>query len=205
MSRPSNAMSKAFSAAFHRVNQRFWPVPIRSVAGGDHGHSEEDIRYVRRRYLTAEAARQIGIEIANATFRVRRASVWGEGSTAVASDSTHFGSWDQNIFTEWHSRYGGRGVLICWSVEKGSVVIHSQRINCSASEVHAMVEGAIHHGTEMTVEANYVDTHGQSESGSGSRRCWGSICCRGSSGSPSASCTARPPGKPTCGRGCGRR
>jgi hypothetical protein len=26
---------------------------IRSVAGGDHGHSEEDIRYVRRRYLTA--------------------------------------------------------------------------------------------------------------------------------------------------------
>jgi hypothetical protein len=104
---------------------------IRSVAGGDHGHSEEDIRYVRRRYLAPEAAHKIAIEIANATFRVRRASVWGEGSTAVASDSTHFRSWDQNIFTEWHSRYGGRGVLIYWSVEKGSVVIHSQRINCS--------------------------------------------------------------------------
>ncbi|WP_406275751.1 transposase [Nocardia sp. NBC_00881] len=145
---------------------------IRSVAGGDHGHSEEDIRYVRRRYvrrryLTAEAARQIGIEIANATFQVRSASVWGEGSTAVASDSTHFGSWDQNIFTEWHSRYSGRAVLIYWSVEKGSVVIHSKRINCSASAVHAMVEGAVRHGTEMTVESNYVDSHGQSEIGFG--------------------------------------
>ncbi|WP_268895703.1 transposase [Nocardia sp. CY41] len=140
---------------------------IRSVAGGDHGHSEEDIRYVRRRYLTPETAHRIAIEIANATFRVRRASVWGEGSTAVASDSTHFRSWDQNIFTEWHSRYGGRGVLIYWSVEKGSVVIHSQRIDCSASEVHAMVEGAVRHGTEMKVEANYVDTHGQSEIGFG--------------------------------------
>jgi hypothetical protein len=140
---------------------------IRSVAGGDHRHSEEDIRYVRRRYLTPEAAHQIAIEIANATFRVRRASVWGESSTAVASDSTHFRSWDQNIFTEWHSRYGGRGVLIYWSVDKGSVVIHSQRLNCSASEVHAMVEGAVRHGTEMKVESNYVDSHGQSEIGFG--------------------------------------
>jgi TnpA family transposase len=140
---------------------------IRSVAGGDHGHSEEDIRYVRRRYLTPETAHQVAIEIANATFRVRRASVWGEGSTAVASDSTHFRSWDQNIFTEWHSRYGGRGVLIYWSVDKGSVVIHSQRLSCSASEVHAMVEGAVRHGTEMKVESNYVDSHGQSEIGFG--------------------------------------
>ena len=30
----------------------------------------------------------------------------------VASDSTHFKAWDQNIFTEWHSRHrnGKRGV-----------------------------------------------------------------------------------------------
>ncbi len=30
-----------------------------------------------------------------------------------------------------------------------------------------MVDGAIHHGTDMAVEANYVDTHGQSEIGFG--------------------------------------
>jgi TnpA family transposase len=58
-------------------------------------------------------------------------------------------------------------VLIYWHVERGSVVIHSQRLNCSASEVHAMVDGAIRHGTDMQVEANYVDTHGQSEIGFG--------------------------------------
>ncbi|KKC04333.1 Tn3 family transposase [Mycobacterium nebraskense] len=140
---------------------------IRAVSGGAHGHSEDDLRYARRRYLNAEAARRIAIEIANATFAARRTAIWGEGSTAIASDSTHFGAFDQNIFTEYHSRYGRRGVLIYWSVEKGSVVIHSQRLNCSASEVHAMVDGAIHHGTDMTVEANYVDTHGQSEIGFG--------------------------------------
>jgi TnpA family transposase len=140
---------------------------IRAVAAGEHGHTEDEIRYARRRYLTTDAARQIAIEIANATFAARQHTLWGEGSTAVASDSTHFGAFDQNIFTEWHSRYGGRGVLIYWHVERGSVVIHSQRLNCSASEVHAMVDGAIRHGTEMQVEANYVDSHGQSEIGFG--------------------------------------
>ena len=103
------------------------------MAGGAHRHSEDDIRYARRRYLSAEAARRIAIEIANATFAARRTTIWGESSTAIASDSTHFGAFDQNIFTEYHSRYGRRGVLIYWSVEKGSVVIHSQLLNCSAS------------------------------------------------------------------------
>jgi TnpA family transposase len=140
---------------------------IKSVSGGT-GHSEDEIRYARRRYLNAEAARKIAIEIANATFSARRSAIWGESSTAIASDSTHFGAYDQNIFTEHHSRYGRRGVLIYWSVERnGSVVVHSQLLNCSASEVHAMVDGAIHHGTEMAVESSYVDTHGQSEIGFG--------------------------------------
>ncbi|MDT3441581.1 Tn3 family transposase [Pseudofrankia sp. BMG5.37] len=143
---------------------------IRSVAGGEHGHTEEEIRYVRRRYLTLQAARQIAIEIANATFAERETGLWGTGSTAVASDSTHFRSWDQNLFTEWHSRYGGRGILVYWHVERGSVVVHSQTLRASASEVAAMVEGAIRHGTTMSVEGNYVDSHGQSEIGFGITR-----------------------------------
>ncbi|ATO83544.1 hypothetical protein ACWT_4129 [Actinoplanes sp. SE50] len=96
--------------------------------------------------------------------------MWDAGSTAVASDSTHFGAFDQNIFTEWHSRYGGRGVLIYWHVERKSMAIHSQLINCTASEVAAMVEGAMRHGTTMEVEGNYVDSHSQSEVGFGITR-----------------------------------
>lgn len=124
---------------------------IRSVAaGGGHGHSEDEIRYVRRRYLTRGTAVAVAIGIADATFAARRQAVWGEGSTAVASDSTRFRSYDQNIFTEWHSRYGGRGILIYWHVDRGSMVVHSQTLRASASEVHAMVEGAIGQGTAST-------------------------------------------------------
>ena len=153
------------------------PVPILvtgPVAAGDHGHSEDDLRYVRRRYFTVPACRDAARAIANATFAARQVWLWGEGTTAVASDSTHVTAFDQNIFTEWHSRYrrGKRGVLIYWTVERGgAMAVHSQLLSCSASEVHAMVEGAMRHGTDMTIESNYVDSHGPGSSGSASPAC----------------------------------
>jgi len=55
------------------------------------------------------------------------------------------------------------------------MVVHSQTLRASASEVHAMVEGAIRHGTTMKVEGNYVDTHGQSEIGFGITRLLGFV------------------------------
>ena len=136
---------------------------IRHVAAGDHGHSEDDLRYVRRRFLTAEVVRSFAIEIANATFAARDPQVWGQTSTTVGSDSKHIGALDQNILTEWHARYRKPGVLIYWHVEKKSMAIHSQLISCSASEVAAMIDGAMRHGTTVDVEGNYTDTHGQSQ------------------------------------------
>ncbi|WP_117199510.1 Tn3 family transposase [Nocardiopsis sp. TNDT3] len=146
---------------------------LRRAAAGEHAYSEDDLRYIRRRYFTIEGARNAARAIANATFAIRSEAIWGQGSTAVGSDSTHVKAFDQNLFTEWHSRYGGRGVLIYWHIEERSMAVHSQLLSCSASEVHAMVEGAMRHGTSMNVEANYVDSHGQSEIGFGITRLLG--------------------------------
>jgi len=65
--------------------------------------------------------------------------------------------------TEWHIRYGGRGVMIYWHVERKSTCIYSQLKTCSSSEVAAMIEGVLRHCTDMKLEKNYVDSHGQSE------------------------------------------
>ncbi len=88
--------------------------------------------------------------------------IWGEGTTACASNSKHFGAWDQNLTTQWHVRYGGRGVMIYWHVDKNSLCIHSQLKSPSSSEVASMIEGVIHHCTEMEIDRQYVDSHGQS-------------------------------------------
>ena len=103
--------------------------------------------------------------VVNATFAVRQTAIWGHGSTTCASDSKKFGAWDQNLMTEWHVRYGGRGVMIYWHVERKSVCIYSQLKRCSSSEVAAMIEGVLRHETEMDVQSHYTDSHGQSEVG----------------------------------------
>ena len=71
----------------------------------------------------------------------KRPAVWGDGTTACASNFKHFGAWDQNLTTQWHVRYGGRGVMIYWHVEKKSLCIHSQLKSPSSSEVASMIEG----------------------------------------------------------------
>ncbi|MCV5276291.1 transposase, partial [Escherichia coli] len=76
-------------------------------------------------------------QVVNATLSARKTAIWGEGTTSCASDSKKFGSWDQNLMTEWHIRYGGRGVMIYWHVEKKSACIYSQLKTCSSSEVAA--------------------------------------------------------------------
>ena len=65
-------------------------------------------------------------------------------------------------------------MLIYWTVERnGAMAVHSQLLACSASEVHAMVEGAMRHGTDMSVESNFVDSHGASFIGFGITRLLG--------------------------------
>jgi hypothetical protein len=136
---------------------------IKSMCAGDHGETYKDLLYVHRRYITPDHIRNAITQVVNATLRARLPAFWGEGTAACASDSKKFGAWDQNLMTEWHVRYRGRGVMIYWHVERKSACIYSQLKTCSSSEVGAMVQGVLHHNTEMTVEKNYVDTHGQSE------------------------------------------
>src|ERR1700745_4432477 len=49
-----------------------------------------------------------------------------------------------------------------WHVERNSLCIHSQLKSPSSSEGASMIEGVIHHCTEMEVDRQYVDSHGQS-------------------------------------------
>ena len=135
---------------------------LQRMAGLGSGTTAKDLAYVRRRYLSIDALRCAVAIVTDGTLRARNPAIWGSGTTACASDSKHFGAWDQNLTTQWHVRYGGRGVMIYWHVERNSLCIHSQLKSPSSSEVASMIEGVIHHCTEMEVDRQYVDSHGQS-------------------------------------------
>jgi Tn3 transposase DDE domain/Domain of unknown function (DUF4158) len=147
------------------------------VATGEHGESEAALRHVRRHFITRDNLRRAITKLVNATFAARDPHWWGIG-TACASDSKKFGSWESNLMTQYHQRYGGYGMMIYWHVERRSVCIYSQLKSCSSSEVAAMIEGLLRHCTDAEIESNYVDTHGASVVGSRSPSCWDSSCCR---------------------------
>jgi TnpA family transposase len=122
----------------------------------------KELLYTRNRFISIEGVRQAISEVVNATLAVRLPHIWGEATTACASDSKQFGAWDQNLLTEWHLRYGGRGVMVYWHVEKNATCIYSQLKRVSSSEAAAMIQGVLRHCTEMEIDRQYVDSHGQS-------------------------------------------
>jgi TnpA family transposase len=87
--------------------------------------------------------------------------IWGEVTTTCAADSKQFGAWDQNLLTEWHLRYGGRGVMVYWHIEKKAACIYSQFKRVSSSEAAAMIQGVLRHCTEIAINRQFVDSHGQ--------------------------------------------
>jgi TnpA family transposase len=138
---------------------------LKRVAAGADDTTYPELLHVRRRFIHVEALRDAIRRVANATLAVRNPTIWGEVGTACASDSKKFGAWDRNLMTEWHARYHGRGVMIYWHVAERATCIYSQLKRCSSSEVASMIEGVLRHCTDLDIQRQYVDSHGQSEVG----------------------------------------
>jgi TnpA family transposase len=135
---------------------------IKRVATANPHYTYDELLYVRKHYISIEALRNANGAVVNKILALRNPQLWGDGH-ACASDGKRFESWRQNLMTEWRSRYKGYGILVYWHVETNAVCIYSQLRNFSFSEVAAMIEGLVRHDTEMRVEKNFVDSHGQSE------------------------------------------
>jgi hypothetical protein len=125
---------------------------LKRISAGEYGESYKDLLYIRRKFIHKDNLRNAIAEIVNAIMTSKRQEIWGDGTTSCASDSKKFGAWDQNLMTEWHIRYHGRGVMIYWHVEKNSTCIYSQLKSCSSSEVAAMIEGLLRHCTDVEIE-----------------------------------------------------
>jgi TnpA family transposase len=126
--------------------------------------SYDNLRYVKKRFVTPQNVRAAIQDVINEIHTMKDLRIWGVGTTLCAADSKKMSVWDQNLLVEWHTRYGGRGVMICWHVKDG-LCIHSNLKTCSSSEVAAMIRGVLYHDTLMDLDKISVDTHGQSSIG----------------------------------------
>ena len=136
---------------------------IKRISAATSNATYDQLLHVRRRFIDAASMRQANRQIANAIMRIRDPQLWGEQGTASASDSKQFKVWDGNPLAEYHRRYGGRGIMIYWHVGRKSICIYSQLKKVSSREAASMIEGVLRHCTDMNIERQYVDSHGQTE------------------------------------------
>jgi TnpA family transposase len=138
---------------------------LKRMSGISENHEYYDnLRYVKKRFITPQTVRAAIQDVINAIHIMKDPRIWGVGKTLCAGDSKKISVWDQNLLVEWHSRYGGRGVMIYWHVKDG-LCVHSNLKTCSSSEVAAMIRGVLYHDTLMDLDKISVDTHGQSSIG----------------------------------------
>jgi hypothetical protein len=60
---------------------------LQRMNAAQHGATYRDLAYVRRRYITVENLRRAIAIVANGTLHARNPAIWGDGTTACASDS----------------------------------------------------------------------------------------------------------------------
>ena len=128
------------------------------MASSDAGVSYPELLYVRRRFLQKDALREAIRRVVNATLTARLPEIWGEVTTAWASDAKHYGVWDQNLMTEYHPRYRKAGVTIYWHTDKRAACVYSQFKRCSFSEVTAMIQGVLRHACGFYLANKNTDT-----------------------------------------------
>jgi hypothetical protein len=69
---------------------------LKQVSASDPNIGFKDLLYVRRKFCQKDSLRGVIAKVVNAIFAARLPEIWGEGTTACASDSKKFGAWDQN-------------------------------------------------------------------------------------------------------------
>ena len=124
--------------------------------------SYEDLVYFNKRFVHIDSVREAIAALVNRILEVRSPEIWKNSSTCT-SDGKYLGAWEQNLVAQWNPHYQECGVMSYFLMDGNSAGLHSQVRR--GTEVAAMIRSLIQHDTEMMVEANCVDSHGQSELG----------------------------------------
>ena len=123
--------------------------------------SYEDLIYFNKRFVHIDSVREAIAALVNRILEIRSPEIW-RNTTTCTSDGKYLGAWEQNLVAQWNPHYQECGIMSYFLVDENSAGIHSQVRR--GTEV-AMITSLIRHDTMMMVEANCIDSHGQSELG----------------------------------------
>jgi TnpA family transposase/antitoxin (DNA-binding transcriptional repressor) of toxin-antitoxin stability system len=119
------------------------------------------LSYTNRRHVDTPKLEAAVREIINAYNGLTLPKCWGGGKTAAA-DGSQFKVYENNLFSEYHIRYGGYGGIGYYHVSDTYIALFTHFIPCGVYEAVYILDGLLKNRSEIQPDTLHADTHGQS-------------------------------------------
>lgn len=87
--------------------------------------------------------------------------LWGTGESAAA-DGTPYDIYEENLFAEYHIRYGGYGGIAYHHIADNYIALFSHFIPCGVWEAVYILDGLLKNKSDVQPDTIHADTQGQS-------------------------------------------
>ncbi|MBR8841076.1 MAG: Tn3 family transposase, partial [Stigonema ocellatum SAG 48.90 = DSM 106950] len=119
------------------------------------------LSYTNRRHVSAETLQAAIRDIINAYNRLSLPKCWGSG-TRAAADGSKFETYENNLLSEYHIRYGGYGGIAYHHVSDKYIALFTHFITCGVWEAVYILDGLLKNISDIQPDTLHADTQGQS-------------------------------------------
>lgn len=119
------------------------------------------LSFINRRHINVQKLNEALKDIINVYHQLALPKLWGDSQIAAA-DGTKFDLYEENLFAEYHIRYGGYGGIAYHHVSDRYIALFSHFIPCGVWEAIYIIEGLLKNTSDIQPNTIHADTQGQS-------------------------------------------
>jgi TnpA family transposase len=125
------------------------------------GINERQISFINKRHITAKKLDETNRQIINEYNKFDLPKYFGDPKR-VAADGTKWDLYENNLFSEYHIRYGGYGGIAYYHVSDTYIALFSHFIPCGVYEAIYILDGLTKNESDIQPDTIHGDTHAQS-------------------------------------------
>lgn len=123
--------------------------------------TSHQLSYIHRRHINPNKLQAAMTDMINAYNRLSLPKIWGTGKRAAA-DGCKFETYENNLLSEYHIRYGGYGGIAYHHVSDTYIALFTHFIACGVWEAVYILDGLLKNSSEIQPDTLHADTQGQS-------------------------------------------
>ena len=125
------------------------------------GVSRKQLAWIHDHHINEERLNNAITKVVNTYKQFQLPQYWGTGESTSA-DGTHWSTYQRNLFSQYHLRYGDYGGVGYYHVSDTYIALFSHFIPCGVYEALYILDGLIKNESEIKPNIVHGDTHAQS-------------------------------------------